>query len=161
MQLIDFLTHDGLVSLREKMGAQELGHFELFDANKQLTLSEREALASTGMVIPAQELRVLKDKTLAFKNSRTWLSFEQKYHLAYCQQAQLLRHRQVQLRIGTASWDKPKGKDSGVCLECLALLQYQGFDSRRLRRAEYAEQINEGFSLAEFGQQYPFYPIAY
>ncbi len=158
MQLIDFLQSTELNRLRTQMDAQELGHFELFDANRQLTLSERESLAQTGLAISAQDLKVLKDKTLAFKNSRVWLKSSSHYHLAYCQDAQELRHHSSTLDVGTAKW--PERKEASVCLACLALLQYQGVDSRRLRRPEYCEQVSKEFSLQEFGRHYPFYPVS-
>lgn len=158
MQLIDFLQNTEFNRLRMQMGAPELGHFELFDASRQLTLSEREALAQSGLSIAANDLKVLKDKTLAFKNSRVWLKGSRHYHLAYCQDAQELRHRSAMLPVGTAAW--PAQKETGVCLACLALLQYQGVDSRRLRRPEYCEQISKDFSLQEFGRHYTFYPVS-
>lgn len=156
MQLPDFLEDSSLNALREKMGATKLGTFELFDPNKQLTYSERETLADTGLAIFSQELRVLKDKTLALKNSRVWLK-EDGYHLALCPKVQQLRLQPNEFQVGTFQW--PNSKQHPVCLECLAVLQYQGIDARRLRRLEFAEQISEQFSLAEFQQSYPFYPL--
>jgi len=38
-------------------------------------------------------------------------------------------------------------------------LQYQGVDARRMRRAEFSDQVVEHFSLADFKVDYPFYPI--
>lgn len=154
---MDFFQDEGLNRLRECMRAEELGHFELFDPARQLTYAEREALDSGMLSIGAQTLRILKDKTLAFKNTRIWLCHEQDYHLAYCQKVQSLRHHQDRLQIGTGAF--PSNRNEGVCLECLAVLQYQGVDARRLRRAEFSEPIREQFSLEAFKQDYPFYPI--
>lgn len=156
MQLYDFLSDPAFNELRHKMGTDQLGQFELFDPAKQLTYSEREALAEQGLEIPANELRILKDKTLALKNSRVWLKHDD-YHLAYCPQVQQLRHRSQLALLGTYEW--PQHKEHQVCLECLALLQYQGVDARRLRRTEFSGQISEHFDLAEFTQNYPFYPL--
>ncbi len=157
MKLPDFLQDTGLNRLRRSMGTDQYGEFELFDPEKQLTYAEREALEETGLTIHSASLRVLKDKTLAFKNTRIWLRDGDDYHLAYCQRVQSLRHKTDDLSAGTGAMSAHK--DHGACLECLAVLQYQGIDSRRLRRAEFSEQIREQFSLAEFQQQYPFYPI--
>lgn len=157
MKLHDFLEDAELNALRSKMGAHALGQFELFDPAKQLTYSEREALKTDGLNVTANELRVLKDKTLAYKNSRAWLKHGQHYHLANCPQVQQLRHQSTSLLLGTYLW--PVSKDSALCVECLAVLQYQGIDSRRLRRTEFIEQIRQQFSLAEFQKQYPFYPL--
>lgn len=156
MQLHDFLNDPVLNDLRAKMGTDKLGQFELFDPAKQLTYSEREALAEQGIAIQSNEVRVLKDKTLAYKNSRVWLKFAE-YHLAHCHKIQQVRHHPQQVLLGTYVW--PLHKEHQVCLECLALLQYQGVDARRLRRTEFSEQIGEQFSLAEFAKEYPFYPL--
>lgn len=157
MKLPDFLDDPDFNKLRTKMGAHELGHFELFDPARQLTWSEREALSLKGLTIDAGELRVLKDKTIAYKNSRIWVERDGVYHLAYCPVIQNVRHRAGQLKAGTFQWEKKK--EGGVCLECLAVVQYQGFDARRLRRTEFSEQISEHFALQDFNKIYPFYPI--
>lgn len=157
MKIADFYQDESFNHLRKRMGADELGHFELFDPARQLTYAEREALDSGMLSTEGQALRILKDKTLAFKNTRVWLFYEQDYHLAYCQKVQALRHHQDRLQIGTGALSAKKIE--GVCLECLSVLQYQGVDARRLRRAEFSEQIREQFSLELFKQEYPFYPI--
>lgn len=157
MKLPDFLQDPALNRLREQMGATQPGHFELFDAEKQLTYAEREALELGSISISPHSLRVLKDKTLAYKNTRVWLHDDKDYHLAYCPRVQGLRHRQDEVTVGTG--DLPDSKDCGVCLECLSVLQYQGVDARRLRRAEFSEPIREQFSLDDFKLEYPFYPI--
>lgn len=156
MQLIDFTEDSQLNALRQQMGTSQLGHFELFDPQKQLSYNERETLSSEGLQLMSHEVRVLKDKTLAFKNSRIWL-LQHNYHLANCPSVQQLRLHSRETLIGTYQW--PTSKHQQVCLECLAVLQYQGIDARRLRRLEFSEQISEQFSLAEFQQCYPFYPL--
>ena len=154
MKLPDFLDDPNLNKLRQAMGADELGEFELFDPQKQLTYSEREALESGDFGVSAGDLRVIKDKTLAYKNSRLWLSHDNKYHLAYCQEVQQLRHRQHQVHCGTET-----NNDDDLCLECLALLKYHGVDNRRIRRGEFSEQVQEEFDLVEFKREFPFYPV--
>lgn len=158
MKLPDFLQDDGLNRLRQKMKAEQFGEFELFDAERQLTSAELELLETGEISINSAVLRVLKDKTLAYKNSRIWLHDNGFYHLAYCQRVQALRHRADTLTVGTG--DIPFNKNGpGICLECLSVLQYQGVDARRMRRSEFAEQISEHFSLVDFKQEYPFYPV--
>lgn len=154
MKLPDFINDPKLNNLRRKMGADTLGDFALFDPQKQLTYSEREALKNGDFVINAAHLRVLKDKTLAYKNSRLWISHTATYHLAYCPDVQALRHRPATVQAGTE--DNHAGE---ICLECLALLNYQGVDNRRIRRGEFSEQIQEAFDLAEFKKKFPFYPV--
>lgn len=157
MKLTDFLQDEHFNRLRQHMGAEKTGNFELFDPDKQLTYAEREALEAGTINVSSSLLRVLKDKTLAYKNSRVWLTDGNDFHLAYCQRVQALRHRADHIDVG--SGEAPVGKDKGVCLECLSVLQYQGVDARRLRRAEFSEQIREQFSLTDFKREYPFYPI--
>lgn len=154
MKLPDFLDDVNLNKLRQKMGADELGDFELFDPQKQLTYSEREGLEAGDFAINAAELRALKDKTLAYKNSRLWLTHDGQYHLAYCSAVQQLRHRQIAVHAGTEH-----NQTDDLCVECLALLQYHGVDSRRVRRSEFTEHVQEEFDLAEFKKLYPFYPV--
>lgn len=156
MRLVNFLEDEGFNELRRKMGAEQLGTFELFDPSRQLSYEEREALEEQGMAVSGHDLRVLKDKTLAFKNSRVWLK-QQDYHLAQCHTVQQARLHQGEVLLGTYQWRF--SSQHNVCLECLAILQYQGIDTRRLRRTEFSEQISEQFLLAEFKQLYPFYPL--
>ncbi|WP_430459854.1 hypothetical protein ACQUQU_11625 [Thalassolituus sp. LLYu03] len=193
MKLPDFLQDEAFNRLRQTMKAEQLGSFELFDPEKQLTYAEREALEDGVLQVSGAALRVLKDKTLAFKNTRVWLKDQADYHLAYCAKVQSLRHRADTIDVGTgntmtgnaatgnaatgnaatgnaATGNAATGnavtgipmvsnKGCGVCLECLSVLQYQGVDARRMRRAEFSDQIREQFSLADFKQTYPFYPI--
>ena len=157
MKLLDFLEFEQFNQMRKQMNTTVLGEFELFDPSKQLTWSEREALEQKGLVIQGADLRPLRDKTLAFKNSRVWLKHDQVFHLGYCPQIQQLRLKQASIKVGTYLWQTSKENEG--CLDCLAHIQYQGIDHRRLRRPEFIEQIQEQFSLEEFNQEYPPYPI--
>src|SRR5690554_605956 len=95
MKLLDFLEFEQFNQMRKQMNTTVLGEFELFDPSKQLTWSEREALEQKGLVIQGADLRPLRDKTLAFKNSRVWLKHDQVFHLGYCPQIQQLRLKQI------------------------------------------------------------------
>lgn len=154
MKLPDFLQNEQMNALRKKMQAESLGDFQLFDPQKQLTYSEREALEEGSLQPASNDLRILKDKTLAYKNSRLWLRHDGVYHLAYCAQVQSLRHHHQLIYCGTEN-----NKEDDLCLECLAILKYQGIDSRRIRRNEFMEHIQEEFDLQEFKKEYPFYPV--
>ena len=156
MKLPDFLDDKDFNQLRRTMGAESPGQFELFDPEKQLTYTEREALESGLVELAAPALRVLKDKTLAYKNSRVWLQKGDDIHLAYCKTVQSLRHREQAIQISTGNFHP---QHQSVCLECLSVLQYQGIDARRMRRAEFSDQVVEQFSMDDFKNAYPFYPI--
>ena len=158
MKLKSLHDFPGLTELRERMGANELGEFELFDPQRHITYSEREALNAGELNLQSQQLRILKDKTLAFKNTRVWLTWHEDiltgYHLAACEKVQKHRHMKGELLAGCM---EPEGQ-LAVCVECLQLLKYQGLDARRGRRLD-SETLQREFSLEEFQAQYPFYPL--
>mgnify|MGYP000019045619 CR=1 FL=1 len=142
--------------LRKKMGAEKLGSFELFDPQKQITYSERELLELGVFDVASNQLRILKDKTFAFKNARLWLSWpeHENFHLAACDLVQKRRHQKANFIAGL---HQPKGQS--VCLNCLQLLKFDGLDARRSRRLDLAESIQKDFKLSEFKKDYPFYPL--
>ena len=138
------------------MGADELGSFELFDPQKQITYSERELLELGEFEISSTSLKILKDKTIAFKNTRLWLTWleQEDFHLAACDHVQKRRHQKASFIAGLK---QPTGHR--VCLDCLQLLKFDGFDARRSRRLDLAETIQKEFKLADFQGVYPFYPL--
>tara|TARA_B110000008_G_scaffold108375_1_gene111383 strand:- start:8305 stop:8778 length:474 start_codon:yes stop_codon:yes gene_type:complete len=142
--------------LRKKMGAEKLGCFELFDPQRQITYSERESLELGNFKIESARLKILKDKTIAFKNTRLWLSWlnEEVFHLAACEHIQKRRHLK-----GTFIAGLNPLSEKTVCLECLQLLKFDGLDARRSRRLDLAETIQKDFKLADFQKEYPFYPL--
>jgi len=142
--------------LRKKMGADTLGDFELFDPQRQITYSERELLELGEFDVESGRLRVLKDKTIAFKNTRLWLTWpdHNNFHLAACEQVQKRRHKKSNFIAGL---NQPT--DRYVCIDCLQLLKYDGLDARRSRRLDLAETMQKEFKLDDFKQNYPFYPL--
>lgn len=154
MKLIDFLQDSQLNLLRRQMETQHYGDFQLFDPQRQLSYDEREALEQGELHISASSTRALRDKTLALKNSRIWLLSDSLLHLAHCRQVQHIRNLGQPVQCGTHDWQHGE-----LCLDCLALLNYKGLDARRARRAEFCEPIVKQFSLYEFQQLYPFYPL--
>ena len=70
MNLIDFTEFEPFNSLRERIGTDKLGYFELFDPSIHLTGAERSQLDSPGVLQAVDAIKVLPDSTLAFKNSR-------------------------------------------------------------------------------------------
>lgn len=154
MELFDFLTDTEMNRLRQQMGANTHGHFELFDVSRQLTYDERQRLEQGDYTLSAGNLKVLRDKTLAYKNSRVWVVAEQQCHLAQCSHIQAVRHQpHKELVVGTGPLP------CAVCVSCLVLLKYQGMDERRLRRHHNSSDVQDDFNLAGFKQQYPFYPL--
>jgi hypothetical protein len=156
MQIIDFDNFEPFNALRKKMGAEVLGRFELFDPEKQITFSERELLEIGEFNVPSNRLRILKDKTFVFKNTRLWLSWSEheNYHLAGCDLVQNRRHKKANFIAGLH-----QSTDKIVCLDCLQLLKYDGLDARRSRRLDLAKTVQKEFKLTEFQKDYPFYPL--
>jgi hypothetical protein len=156
MQINDFYDFEPFNTLRKKMGAEVLGSFELFDPEKKITFSERELLEIGGFDVPSNRLRILKDKTFAFKNTRLWLSWPEhgSYHLAGCDSVQKRRHKKANFIAGLH-----QPTDKIVCLDCLKSLKFNGLDARRSRRLDLAETIQKEFQLTEFQKDYPFYPL--
>lgn len=72
MKLPDYTHYEPLNRLRKIMGA-ELGKFTPAKNPNRLTLEEIEQLARSGIEIPLDQVRVLDDGTLAYKDSRVIL----------------------------------------------------------------------------------------
>lgn len=73
MELTNFLEFEPFNQMRECMGTDQLGQFELFDPDRHLTGEERSVLARHGLLLPRSSLGRLLDYCLCYKNSR-WLS---------------------------------------------------------------------------------------
>ena len=170
MKLPDFLGFEPFNTLRERMGAEQLGAFEFFDPRLHLTAAERSELAD-GLTVGWSQLRCMHDYTLAYKNSRILLWFEDVpgrttdssvpcYHLAYCRGLQMLRRQEPDQRvhIGT-QLPAPDPWPWRVCPRCLQQLEFRGFDAARGRHRDYSERILETFQLSDFFRQYPAYPL--
>lgn len=156
MRIKDFEDFEPFNQLRKEMGAEKLGSFELFDPEKQITYSERELLELGSFNVPSNRLRILKDKTFGFKNTRLWLSWpeHENFHLAACDLVQKRRHKKSDFIAGL---HQPTNQT--VCIECLQLLKFDGLDARRSRRLDLAETMQKEFKLTEFQEEYPFYPL--
>lgn len=156
MRIKPFDDFEPFNKLRKKMGTENLGSFELFDPQRQITYSERESLEEGVFKVESSRLRILKDKTIAFKNTRLWLSWEghENFHLAACDHVQKRRHAKSSFVAGLNDL-----ADKRVCLECLMLLKFDGLDARRSRRLDLAETIQKEFKLDSFKKDYPFYPL--
>ncbi|MFT4815886.1 MAG: hypothetical protein ACI80L_001437 [Pseudohongiellaceae bacterium] len=187
MKLPDFRDFESFNELRKKIGTQEFGYFELFDPAIHLTGAERSALENPGVLLQADGLRVLPDKTLALKNSRvlayipdeTWYRSHREYptyHLAWCSQleAQLAEQPVLEYLITTKLSDDYKLlkiRSSGevslsehglvVCKHCLHTLRYRDYDEFRNRRRGYSQKVLNEFSLKGFYRFYQQYPLSF
>ncbi len=159
----------------------------MFDPAIHLTGSERSALENSGILLKADSIRVLPDKTLAIKNSRvlayipdeTWYRNHREYptyHLAWCSQleAQLAQHPMLEYLVTTkvsGDYKLLKIRSSGevslsehglvVCKHCLHTLRFRDYDEFRNRRRGYSQKVLNEFSLKVFYRFYQQYPLSF
>jgi hypothetical protein len=158
----NFLEFEAFNHLREKMGATSLGQFEFFNPKVHLSADEREQLQA-GLMVAIDHIKVLVDRTLAFKNGRVLISIQQPialedwvFHPAACQQLQALAG---EVRASTSQPLHPTGHFQ-VCADCLQLLRYKGFDAMRNRHRHYSQRLHDEFKLEEFHLDFPPYPLS-
>lgn len=150
MKLPDFLLDESFNRLRETMGQPELGRFELFDATRHLSWSEREALHKTSLPVNFYQLSVWQGKYLGFKNSRVfYLAADGISHFALCDDLKKQREKHASAQV-QVTLNQSLIADNKVCPYCLHAISYQGFDVYRTRHKEYAEGILKDFSWVEF-----------
>ena len=187
MELLDFTEFEAFNQLREKMGADKLGYFELFDPAVHLTGNERSELENTGLLLRLDQLRVLPDQTLAIKNSRVlmynpdenWYRQRREYptyHVARCSLLEETGKEQPGLEYLVTTrqsddYDLLKIRSGGdvsvsvhgfvVCKHCLHRLRYKDFDEFRNRKRGYSQKVLSEFSLKEFYRLYQQYPLSF
>lgn len=187
MELLDFKQFEPFNRLREKIGTEEFGYFELFDPALHLIGSERSKLESPGILLKPGGIKILPDKTLAIKNSRvmaympheSWYRTHREYpsyHLAMCSQMESIvtDHPDQEMLITTRlsdEYDLLKIRPSGevtmssqgfvVCKHCLHALRYKDYDEFRNRRRGYSQKVLNDFSLEDFYRFYQQYPLSF
>ncbi len=187
MELLDFTDFAPFNTLREKMGASELGYFELFDPAIHLTGNERSELESAGKLLPLAQLKFLPDNTLAVKNSRVLIYNPDEnyyrthrefptYHVARCAriETELAEHPQQEFLATTRlaeDYDLLKIRPGGdvslvshglvVCKDCLHKLRYRDYDQFRNRKRGYSQKVLNEFRLRDFFTLYPLYPLSF
>ena len=186
MKLPDFEQFEPMNALRKEMGADELGSFEAFDAQYQLTSLEIERLTHEYIEVPFNRVRSLPDGTLAFKNARVLMfqlaqpedqgagQFLYHYHLADCRHLQGMTKKRIrsqasvllgfavnqsiQHRIQTLL-ESDGSIEFKPCWECLHALRFDGFDGDKHRKRLHSEQVWRQFQLERFIDKYPQYPL--
>lgn len=187
MELLDFTEFGAFNRLREKMGTDRLGYFELFDPAIHLTGQERSQLESPGLLMKPEFVMVLPDKTLAIKNSRVlayvpsenWFRDRREYpayHVAMCTELEELKreHPEQEVMVTTRLSDdyelvklRPGGELSMVnhgfvvCKNCLHALRYKDFDLYRNRKRGYSQKVLGDFNLRDFYRLYQQYPLSF
>ena len=181
MKLPNFYEFEPLNSVKAKMGIPRdvYGSLTVIIDSGRLTELELEKLTSaTGLDISADDLTVLDDGTLAYKNSRVILyirdvsvfrgrEIEPRFHLANCETLQKMRsNKRFDRYVVSTSTD---GRfninviDSGkvrkelfnlsVCQNCLNYLAFDDFEMQwpKRKRLELVAQ----FKISHFFEKYP------
>lgn len=179
MKLPNFLEHSELNRLRRRMGILPgvFGKIEVPVEGGRLTDTELETLSSRdGLDVRSLRLvRVLKDGTLAYKNSRIFFFIrdfapgaeagKMTYHIADCDTFRLSKRNAEARRCGIGTrldgtvWlDRDRARKSKelvalrVCEHCLEVLHFDGFDPAlaSVKRS----QIIDRFTLERFFTTY-------
>jgi len=153
MRLPDFTADPGLIALRRSMGADAPGSFSPSYRPDKLTLAELEQLATDGKDVSIEDVVVLEDGTLSYKNSRVLVyirDFSQnggrywvpRFHVADCRTLQQQRQQNHFGRYVVATRDDGffqvnlirRGRQVtselmrlDVCQNCLDNLAFDGF----------------------------------
>lgn len=170
-----------LNALRRQMGAQPRDFVLKIDPNR-LTEAELERILRGGIDVRADEVRVLSDGTLAYKDSRVLVYIRDiskdkraegawrlpKFHLANCDTLQQMRRNNRYDRYVVAARDdgyfevnflennravKSSPERLHVCQNCLALLAFDGFHMGQPREVR-RDQV-AAFKLTQFFERYP------
>lgn len=178
MKLPDFQNFEPFNKLRELMGANKLGEFQLPVQPKPiLSQEEKTLLLEDGLEISLNEISVLEDGTLAYKDCRILLHIRDvsdsnrrqislpKFHISDCSTLQDMRRHDRFGRYVVATREdgyfninlpdksKSRTKKLDVCQNCLDKLRFDSF-SLRLPRPERREVV-ENFSIQKFFDRYP------
>ncbi|WP_443749356.1 hypothetical protein [Asticcacaulis solisilvae] len=182
MKLPDFYNSSSLNSLRRKMGiaATQFGNLEFDRLEGRLSRDELERLTSLeGLDIESlDDIRVLDDGTLAYKNSRVLLyirdhtvynerPIDPKFHVVNCDTLDEMKRRRrfaryvvatkldgtFRLNIINGSEKTSETKKLSVCQNCMNFLHFDGFDMTMPRARRY-ELVN-AFSIGRFFEKYP------
>lgn len=177
MKLPDFSRFPPLDSLRLAMGAGP-GRFALAKSPVRLTLAEIDQLAAGGIEVSLDQVRILNDGTLAYKDSRIVLCVRNlvrhgddlqpselpAFHLADCKLLQELRAGKPELRylastredalfdlrVTARDGGEPRSRREvlGVCLACLGRLCWQEYYQNL--SAKEGRAVAAKFSLGQF-----------
>lgn len=182
MKLTDFAGFEPLNILKEKMGIPK-GVFGdltvLVDAGRLSELELEKLTSQDGLEISLNDLRVLDDGTLAYKNSRVLLYIrdvavygghqsQPRYHVSNCSTLIGMREQrrfharyvvstrmdgQFNLNFVDGNSSKSELHSLFVCQNCLGQLSFNGFMQYWNRRQRTAAV--QSFTLEDFFTRYP------
>jgi hypothetical protein len=179
MRLPNFEEDTDLNSLRMAMGAP-LRDYSPAPPSDVLTIEEIERLASEGIDIPLDEVRVLNDGTHVYKGKRVIVYIRDvaeygaqvslpKYHLAMCDTLnKMIEHGRFKKRYVVATRDDGRfsiqrirgdmivktAEPLDVCQQCLDELKYKSFSLRMdpVRRSDAVHNFSLKAFFDEFGK---------
>lgn len=176
MKLPNFYEFEPLNILKEKMGIPrgDYGTLTVLVDPSRLTELELEKLTSSiGLDISPDELTVLPDGTLAYKNSRVLLYirdvtiYEPRIHLANCATLQDMREQKrfsryvvstntdgmFRINIVEKNMTRSEIRGLSVCQNCLKCLGLGGFSSTWSKQKKMSFVSN--FNIQDFFKVYP------
>lgn len=183
MKLTNFYEFEVLNQLKERMGIprEQYGSFTVVVSGPRLTPDELERLVSPdGLDIDSlDDLRVLDDGTLGFKDSRVLLyirdvtafkdkPFEPKFHVAHCKTLRQMREMnrlnsryvvatrvngEFNLNVSRYGTTTRSVVRLSVCQNCLDWLQFEGFEKTLSRPKR--KEIVRGFEISRFFDKFP------
>jgi hypothetical protein len=183
MKLPSFLEDIALNELRARMGGAPLGILALERRTRGLTVAELEVLITGGIDIRSlDEIRVLKDGTLAYKDRRVVLYIRDiseyvgagsapenlpKFHVSNCKKLQEMRSQnrlaryvvaarddgQFQINVTGGSSTRSALRALRVCQYCLGELRYRDFSHEMSR--EQRLHIVAAFTVRRFFELWP------
>lgn len=153
MELPDFLNFKPFNTMRERMGTDRLGYFEMYDPKRHLSGEERSTLRMQGLSVPRSALYFLGDHTLAYKNSRVGLVVEDVLHVTRCKAVTGFEKGVV------VADDEALVGGVSACKACLHHLRFDGLDLDKERKHHHNQRVIQQFSLARFFESYPDYPL--
>jgi hypothetical protein len=182
VKLPDFTLDDALNELRRAMGA-DLREFKRGPSSDALTTEEIDKLAREGIDIPLDEVRILEDGTLAYKNQRVVVYIRDvkqyrqrspsedilpRYHVTDCDKLQEMRANQRYARYVVATRDtgefqinlmrnnryEQSDQRLSVCQFCLGKLNWDNFSLHRRQKEQRAKFVS-AFTLTRYFLIYP------
>jgi hypothetical protein len=177
IKLPDFLTWSTFNGLRHNMGAPLVEQFGAKHVITEIDLPVIDRLQGEGIDVTADQIQVLDDGTLAYKNYRVLVYIRDvpsighrgsmpKYHFAHCRTLETMyrnhRSERYVVAISDSGLFQVNVLDSGVtsesvrldvCQNCLAHIRWEGFDMQMPRPSRHS--IVEQFKLPKFFAKYP------
>lgn len=179
MKLPDFTQFAPLNELRKKMGAEKIREFT---PPERLTKEETEKLAKGVMEIKLDEIRVLDDGTLAYKDSRVILHIRDvsnyrrgdsdqiedlpRFHVSYCDTLEYMfsinrdkryvgatrEDGSFEIKIITKGKEKSRNEKLIICQNYLKKLGWEGCLKRSSQKK--MDSLVSGFTLQDFFKKY-------